>query len=96
VCILCGAAVADADSFTFTIFHVPDGFGQTTATGINSQGQVVGYFHQGGITHGFLRSSDGSSYTILDVPGATNTLAWGINDNGLIVGFYADNNHGFL
>jgi len=38
------------------------------------------------------------TYTTLDVPGATNTYAYGI-DGGNIVGYYfdvSDNRHGFL
>ena len=37
-------------------------------------------------------------YTTFDVPGATDTFALGINDSGLIVGFYYDaaGGHGFL
>ena len=41
----------------------------------------------------------GSSYTSLDVPGASLTGAWGINDLGQIVGSYIDrqgNQRGFL
>ncbi len=39
------------------------------------------------------------SFTSIDVPGATGTLATGINDHGAIVGIYYDasgNSHGFL
>jgi len=38
-------------------------------------------------------------YTTIDVPGATTTLAVGVNDLGVVSGFYADgngNDHGFL
>jgi probable HAF family extracellular repeat protein len=57
------------------------------ATGINASGQIVG-FGYGGIPftgdNGYLQT--GSSYTALDVPGAFNTVVWGINDLGEIVG----------
>src|SRR5262249_456032 len=46
---------------------------------------------------GFLL--DGGNYATLAVPGAINTNAWGINNNGLIVGSYTDTAgtaHGFL
>ncbi len=37
-------------------------------------------------------------FTPLDVPGATDTIAFGINDAGQIVGFFSDatGRHGFL
>ena len=38
-------------------------------------------------------------YTTIDVPGATITIAVGVNDLGVVSGFYADsggNDHGFL
>src|SRR5216683_1574505 len=39
----------------------------------------------------------GGGYTAIDYPGASQTLAWGINKGGDIVGFYtlADVTHGF-
>ena len=39
------------------------------------------------------------SFTIIDVPGATSTVAFGTNDSGQIAGYYQDagaGNHGFL
>src|SRR5262249_47353095 len=46
--------------------------------------------------HGFLLSN--GAYTILDVPGATDTEAYGINNVGQIVGSYRNSTgtHGFL
>jgi probable HAF family extracellular repeat protein len=46
--------------------------------------------------HGFLK--DGATYTTLEVPGATDTVASGINDFGQIVGYFYDatGGHGFL
>jgi len=51
-----------------------------------------------GNSHGFLRSADGGSLTTIDVPGASDTLATGINDAGQIVGSFADGTgtHAFL
>ena len=39
-----------------------------------------------------------ASFTTIDVPGAVRTEAYGINENGQIVGFYFDGArfHGFL
>jgi hypothetical protein len=46
--------------------------------------------------HGFLL--DQGSYTTLDPPGSSRTIASGINASGQIVGHYdaADGEHGFL
>jgi len=48
-------------------------------------------------THGFLESE--GSYTPIDYPSAVGTVAWGINNDGVIAGAYQDNNgriHGFV
>jgi len=68
------------------------------AFGINNRGQIVGQF--GDATrraHGFL-TSDGTTFTTLDVPGAGGTNAFGINVAGQIVGLFVDATglHGFL
>jgi uncharacterized membrane protein len=50
-----------------------------------------------GKIHGFLDNA--GVFTTIDYPGAAATLAWGINDSGLIVGDYIDTKnveHGFL
>jgi probable HAF family extracellular repeat protein len=85
-------------TFTFTTIDDPLGTG-TEAFGINSSGQIVGYYLAGGAAHGFLYS--GGIYTTLDDPDplATATFAQGINNAGQIVGYYRDSNgnaHGFL
>src|ERR1700676_3084027 len=43
--------------------------------------------------HGFVY--DGTNYTTLDYPAASNTVATGINSAGQVVGYYTGN-HGFL
>jgi probable HAF family extracellular repeat protein len=75
--------------------------GGTVATGINTSGQIVGYYYVPTASniehHGFLYE-DGT-YTTLDHPSAVSqTFATGINASGQIVGYYASNtgNHGFL
>ena len=47
--------------------------------------------------HGFLLDT-GGSFTQIDVPGTSETFAFGINDAGQIVGFFDDSTgrHGFL
>jgi probable HAF family extracellular repeat protein len=86
-------------TYTFATLDVPGAsYASTIPTGINSSGQIVGYFQDAaGNDHGFL--FDQGSYTTLDVPGGTGTWAIGINDSGQIVGSYRDaanNDRGFL
>jgi uncharacterized membrane protein len=69
----------------------PGTFG-THANGINNAGQIVGQYHSGqsGNPHeGYLQN--GTSFTTINVPGATETWASGINTAGDIVGFDALN-----
>ncbi len=77
-------------------FTVPDA-DVTQAYGINSQGQIVGTYHDANGYHGFLRDKDGT-FTLIDGPAATYTAAHGINDSGQIVGVFTDSSgrHGFL
>jgi probable HAF family extracellular repeat protein len=71
-----------------TTIDVPGSF-STVAMGINTIGQIVGYyltlgtdnvFHE----HGFLDIN--GVFITIDFPGAFNTMAWGINDAGEVVG----------
>jgi probable HAF family extracellular repeat protein len=88
------------DFFSNTYVTIDDPLGtRTEAEGVNSAGQIVGWYqdslsHQ----HGFLYS--GGTYTTIDDPLGTNgTVATGINNSGQIVGYYTDSNgtaHGFL
>jgi hypothetical protein len=73
----------------------------TSACGINKQGDVVGEYFVGDTGHGFLWHR--GVYSKIDVPGSSGTSLCDINDRGEIVGFYfraADKNikgfHGFL
>lgn len=71
---------------TFTTIDVP-GAGVTGVYGINSAGDMVGYY---GATsndphkHGFMLK-DGI-FTFLDYPGATSTFAYAITDTGVVIG----------
>ena len=59
------------------------------ATGVNDQQDVTGYFEDAGNnTHGFILSA--GKFTQLDVPFASglSTVAYGINNNGEVVGDY--------
>jgi uncharacterized membrane protein len=88
-------------------FNVPndDPVLGTVALGINDRGQIVGDFVDApppptaSRRHGFLRDSAGKTYTTLDPPGSTLTVAQGINNSGVIVGLYIDKDgkqHGFV
>ena len=67
---------------------------QTTPSGINRQGDIVGYYdeNQARSFHGFLRDKRGR-YRRIDVPGEAGTAPTRINDDGQIVGFYDDTRH---
>jgi parallel beta-helix repeat protein/probable HAF family extracellular repeat protein len=74
------------------------GGGNLNAYGINSAGDVVGYFRDGAqAMHGFLLRN--GRYTPIDVPGARQTWAYAINNAGDVVGGYTDatgKNRGFV
>ena len=58
--------------------------GLAVAYAINDSGMVVGnYSEDGDHSDGFLW--DGTTYTRIDVPGATDTFATGINNQGVVV-----------
>ncbi|HEX4835699.1 MAG TPA: hypothetical protein VFW01_05125 [bacterium] len=80
-------------------FDVP-GAVDTFGNGISSGGQVAGSYSDAKGTHAFVRGATGTSYTTFDAPGAVNgTVAAGVNDTGMIVGYYYDAvlcPHGFL
>jgi hypothetical protein len=72
------------------------------AFGINDKGNIVGQFTSGNNTPGFiLNSSTSTTFTTINQPtGITSDVinAQGINNNGLVVGFYLGNDgqvHGF-
>jgi len=65
--------------------------------GINDSGVVVG-FYQSGISHGFIRSVDGT-ITTFDPDGSTGTYALSISSTNAVTGGYIDAsgiNHGFV
>jgi uncharacterized membrane protein len=75
---------------------------KSTAWSINRWGTTVGAFtDSSGKRHGFKRFSDGKAIA-LDFPGAAQTEAMAINDNGTIVGYYSKTpspnlwRHGFI
>src|SRR5712692_4568515 len=61
--------------------------------GINSGGQIVGFFTDAAFKlHGFLDTA--GSFTTIDAPGANYTFVYGINNAGQILGAY--DVHGYL
>jgi uncharacterized membrane protein len=66
--------------------------------GINSFGQIVGYYdYPTNQPHGYLLSN--GQYDTFNAPNATQTILQGVNDLGQSVGYYADatlTDHGFL
>ena len=72
---------------TYNEVAIP-GAADVTATGINNRGDISGFeVDAEGNTHAFLLGARGS-LTTLDVPGATMTQAFGVNDNDEVVGVY--------
>jgi probable HAF family extracellular repeat protein len=82
----------------FTAIKVP-GATSTVATGINNNGDVVGFFTAAdGTTSGFL-IRPGNHLTAYQFPGGSDTQALGINASNQIVGSYLDGAgvmHGFV
>ena len=79
--------------------------GVTAATGINAQGDIVGWYRLPGeasdplAAHGYLLSRKGR-FTAIDYPGHLNTLPQRITSTGTILGCYhdldnMDSMHGF-
>lgn len=58
--------------------------------GINDFGTTVGYYETmpGGYFNGFMMT--GKTATTIDYPGAYNTICYGINNSGEVVGQYVD------
>jgi probable HAF family extracellular repeat protein len=70
----------------------------TFAYGIDSANDIVGSFIDSNfLSHGFYRAANGKM-TQIDYPGASTTVCLGINDLGVISGYYVDADnvaHGF-
>jgi hypothetical protein len=73
-----------------TYFAVPDGVA-TLAYSLNSSDQVAGYYlDAAGLTHGYLRDSDGTLTYPIDPPDSAGTVLFGNNDSNWVVGRWAD------
>jgi probable HAF family extracellular repeat protein len=83
----------------FTVLNYPGSTG-TQALGLNNQGSVVGFYtDSSGNSHGFVYSVSTKSFQSIDDPdGVGTTIVNGINDNGVLVGFFgtAPVNSGFV
>jgi len=82
----------------FDILNVPGSTG-TQALGLNNKGLVVGsYTDSGGNSHGFIYKERSKTFQSVDDPeGFGTTVVNGINDRGVLVGFFgtAPINSGF-
>ncbi len=81
---------------TFTTLN-PPAADSAVATGINARDEISGYLMHGKTTASFLVAH--ARYHEFDVPGSTNTQAFGVNNADEIVGSYVDRagmTHGFV
>jgi uncharacterized protein (TIGR03437 family) len=61
----------------------------TGAVGINYAGQIAGFYETTDyVTHGFLQSADGTTYTTLDPPSYSSSGTVAINSSGQIAGIF--------
>lgn len=105
---VCGFTVDGANNMhgwlkvlgTITILNFPGAGNQTQALGLNNKGQVVGsYTDSSNNTHGFVYEISTKKWQSIEDPdGPNSTIVNGINDNGVLVGFYGVNpdNSGFI
>ncbi len=63
----------------------------TQVLGLNDKNRAVGFYTAGGVTSGFVYNTSTTALTTLNLPAswnATSVTATGINNSGVIVGFY--------
>jgi hypothetical protein len=82
-------------SGTFTAVSPPGGT-NVTASAINNNGDIVGFYTSGSQTVGFLEK--GSKFSAFSYPGSTATMPFGVNSADDVVGGYSAGSamHGFL
>jgi probable HAF family extracellular repeat protein len=85
---------------TFIPIEYPGKTSGLRPNGINKFGSIVGTYldNSSGTPRGFKRYSNGG-FIRLDYPGAQSTYPMGINDNGVVVGWYNNFDsvtHGFI
>ena len=71
----------------FILFDAPGAFRATIVKSVNEQSEFVGNFQDSRGVHGFVFSN---GFTTIDAPGASFTVATGINRKGQIAGYYGD------
>jgi probable HAF family extracellular repeat protein/VCBS repeat-containing protein len=76
---------------TYTTIDPAGPTNETSLTGINASGQVIGfYYNNDGVQQGFIYSN--GTYTTIDPAGPTVvTVVTGINNSGQVVGYYINN-----
>ncbi len=82
-----------ASTYQFTSFDGPgDHAGGTTVNGIDNQGDVVGFSANAGASRltNFIRSP-GGTFSLLNIAGAADAMANGINSSRTVVGASGDN-----
>ncbi len=86
-------------TFSYLDGFLPSGAENNQATGVNNSGEFSGFFltNSGADSAGFLLN--GSTLTSIEFPGSTFTQAFGLNNEGQVVGTYIDAAgvmHGFV
>ena len=97
LCTLGLSLSASAQKPTITTFDAP-GSVETIPNDINDGGAITGFYFDGNIFRGFLRSHDGTITTFV-FPGADATVGASVNRAGTIAGFYSQGSvhgHGFV
>lgn len=85
------------DGTKFTMIDFPQST-ETQLSGINNSGQIVGsYIASSGMTYGlFLNGAASGMFSTLSVPGSIFSSALGVNDSGIVSGYYTDISGGDL
>jgi probable HAF family extracellular repeat protein len=77
---------------SYTTLFPPGAAGRISATGINDVGQIAGYYDWGPGVLGFMYS--GGVYTNVQAPDAHDTYIRAINNSGVMVGYWVDDQAG--
>jgi len=84
--------------YNYTTVDNPGDLTFNQLLGINTSGEISGYFGSGAAGHpnqGYLTSSSGlTTFTPENYPESTQTQVTGLNDRGLTVGFWSDTDNG--
>ncbi len=91
------AGLAQAQSFTYTTIDNPADPTFNQLLGINDHGVIAGYFGSGAAGHpnqGYTIAGPYTAFRNFAEPGSVQTQATGINNAGLITGFWSNTNQG--